>query len=465
MKTRGTWSVTSIKGGEPSVPTESYSPSAPVSAGTWSTVLVGEPVISLPAATPMPGPYDALKNIQFIYIPEQWHEGESGSYKIADAGYFVPALETDPALIPFNTKYLNSRIIDASTVVLHLQRPGMHKYDTMDVTFRLTPTGTGAEFRGSMIGEPVFTRETSSLDSYRDDLETAAVAVAVAATMYAGATYVAGASSSTAAASGSTATTASSISGAATISAEPLVSMGTMELSGAVTATIPEVGAAVSTSSTLGTVVTAAETASTVASAESMYSEFFDPHNFADANPIGVASDAETTGYGFIDAGAGYGAPNTGAEFAATYGETGDLGYGSPAPAIEPVGDFGVQQYPFGPSPEFEESLRNLAGPSNPAATPGPSVSDYLRQVGNAARGVSTATRDVVSGLGILYGATSGANNSTANQRVPTASPTTHAGQLGAIPNSTQSGGGMQVSPMLLIGAVAAIGAFLILKK
>lgn len=463
MKTGGTWSRTSIKGGEPSFP-ESYSPTAPVSAGTWTTVLAGEPVISLPAATPMPGPYDALQNLQFIYIPEQWHEGESGSYKIADAGYFIPALETDPALIPFNTKYLNSRIIDASTVVLHLQRPGMHKYDTMDVTFRLTPTGTGAEFRGSMIGEPVFTRETSSLDSYRDDLETAAVAVAVAATMYAGATYAAGASSAAAAETTATATTASSVSGATAISAEPLVAMGQMELAGSVTAAIPEVGtAAVSNAAIVGTVV---ETASTVSSVESMYSEFFDPHNFADANPIGVASDAETVGYGFVDAGAGYGAPNTGAEFAATYGETGDLGYGSPAPAIEPVGDFGVQQYPFGPSPEFEESLRNLAGPSNPAATPGPSVSDYLRQVGNAARGVSTATRDVVSGLGILYGATSGANNSTANQRLPVTSPTAHGGQLGAIPNSAQSAsGGMQVSPMLLIGAVVAIGAFLILKK
>lgn len=92
-----------------------------------------------------------------------------------------------PELSPYRSKYERITDIGGGKVVARMQRPGMHKYDTMDVTYALDPS-TG---RYVMEGEPEFRREVSSMQQMvHDPFDAAAKFAGSAAALYGAATGV-----------------------------------------------------------------------------------------------------------------------------------------------------------------------------------------------------------------------------------------------------------------------------------
>ena len=71
----------------------------------------------------------------------------------------------------FESKYNRIEQRPDGTFVVRMQQPGAHKYDTMDVVYKVDPA-TGV---AQMVGDPVATRETSSKDKWQDRLEKSAI--------------------------------------------------------------------------------------------------------------------------------------------------------------------------------------------------------------------------------------------------------------------------------------------------
>ena len=88
----------------------------------------------------------------------------------------------------YNSKYQLDRPEEVAPNVFRLvvQQPGMHKYDTADVYYRVDPE-TGM---GTMVDDPTATRQVSSREKWRDRLETRILPIAGAVL---GAGYAAGA--------------------------------------------------------------------------------------------------------------------------------------------------------------------------------------------------------------------------------------------------------------------------------
>lgn len=151
--------------------------------------------VAAPAPIPAPetaDPYAALRNLQFNKSREQSDEGE---YVTSDLGEtqatsWVPKIVEGPeywqpdynALKPsgFQSKYNRSENITGSlspeareklggqqVFQTTFQRPGMHKYDTMDAYYVMDPA-TG---QARMVGEPTPTRQISSVEQSRDAFE------------------------------------------------------------------------------------------------------------------------------------------------------------------------------------------------------------------------------------------------------------------------------------------------------
>lgn len=92
-----------------------------------------------------------------------------------------------PELSPYRSKYERVTDIGGGKVVARMQRPGMHKYDTMDVTYALDPS-TG---RYVMQGDPEYRREVSSMQQMvHDPFDAAAKFAGSAAALYGAATGV-----------------------------------------------------------------------------------------------------------------------------------------------------------------------------------------------------------------------------------------------------------------------------------
>jgi len=148
-----------------------------------------------PIAAPAPAasdPYAALRNLQFNKSTQQSDQGE---YVTSDLGEtqatsWVPKIVEGPEYWQpdfgalkssgFQSKYNRTEDITGSlspeareklggqqVFQTTFQRPGMHKYDTMDAYYVMDPA-TG---QARMVGEPTPTRQISSVEQTRDAFE------------------------------------------------------------------------------------------------------------------------------------------------------------------------------------------------------------------------------------------------------------------------------------------------------
>jgi len=108
-------------------------------------------------------------------------------------------------LAQFGSKYEGIRDLGDGRVAVTMQRPGGHKYDTMDVTYQQGPNGW------QMVGEPTMTRQVSSMQTnLHDNIDAIAPILIAAGLGAAGATYGgAGASAAEAGAAGAGSTASS----------------------------------------------------------------------------------------------------------------------------------------------------------------------------------------------------------------------------------------------------------------
>lgn len=115
-------------------------------------------------------PYAAIRRINIGFTPGATYtmpgEISGTSYEQTDPDRWTPNLPGE-----FGGKYLTAfRPEGAPEGILQLtgiQRPGMHKYDTLSATYQLDPA-TGQYV---LMGDPMETRETSSRDRFQDSLE------------------------------------------------------------------------------------------------------------------------------------------------------------------------------------------------------------------------------------------------------------------------------------------------------
>lgn len=138
------------------------------------------------------------QSIYDAYLENSWakqrHGVDAGGGGVDDNGNSVPGPWTfglewgqRPELQPYRSKYQSITDIGGGNVVVRLQRPGMHKYDTMDVLYALDPS-TG---RYVMQGEPNYGRQVSSMQQMvHDPFDAAAKFVGSAAALYGAATGV-----------------------------------------------------------------------------------------------------------------------------------------------------------------------------------------------------------------------------------------------------------------------------------
>jgi hypothetical protein len=120
-------------------------------------------------------PWAGIRQLQFrkqtIYYPAWGGDQEAGGYS-TDAGSQADVWGADQDALNaggYNSKYQLDRPeeVEPGLFKLVVQRPGMHKYDTAEVYYRVDPE-TGM---GTMVDDPTATRQVSSREKWRDRLE------------------------------------------------------------------------------------------------------------------------------------------------------------------------------------------------------------------------------------------------------------------------------------------------------
>lgn len=127
-------------------------------------------------------PYAAIRTLgadAFRMGEGQWGENEAGRYLISQGGLtYGEGLSPLLQQTGFESKYNRVTDLGDGRVMVRMQQPGGHKYDTMDVVYQQGPDG-----RWVMQGAPQMTREVSSLQyNLHDNVDAIAPLVA----MYAG---------------------------------------------------------------------------------------------------------------------------------------------------------------------------------------------------------------------------------------------------------------------------------------
>ena len=108
-------------------------------------------------------------------------EGYAMSRGTGRYGYSIDGWRQNDALNPFASKYEEVEDLGDGRFRVRMQRPGMHKYDTMDVIYRLDPA-TG---EAVMEGDPSVRREVSSMQQMvHDPIDVAAKIGGSAAALY-----------------------------------------------------------------------------------------------------------------------------------------------------------------------------------------------------------------------------------------------------------------------------------------
>lgn len=144
-------------------------------------------------------PYAAIRSLSAGAIgfdPGFSHEGESGVQNYGPSAYIGDELQQLLNANGLQSKYGNVQDLGDGRVVVTMQAPGGHKYDTLDVVYRRAPDGGFV-----MEGDPTPTRQVSSGERWRDTAEAFApmAAMALGGAMYGGGTSAAGIGSAEAA--------------------------------------------------------------------------------------------------------------------------------------------------------------------------------------------------------------------------------------------------------------------------